>query len=67
MQKSEKCKQIHLISFVNSFNFNIFDIYGCSTTYWFPHRKVYYHFRHAADDIQIPSGKRPLLCYPAVN
>jgi hypothetical protein len=67
MQKSEKCKQIRLISLVNGFHFNIFDIYGCSTTYWFLHRKVYYHFRHAADDIQIPSGKRPLLCYPVVN
>ena len=67
MQKSEKCKQIRLISFVNDFHFNIFDNYGCSTTYWFLQRKVYYHFRHAADDIQIPSGKRSLLCYPAVN
>jgi hypothetical protein len=28
---------------------------------------MYYHFRHAADDFQIPSGKRPLLCYSAVN
>ena len=28
MQKSEKCKQIRLISFVNGFHFNIFDIYS---------------------------------------